>query len=455
MARRSGFLRPVAAASVLALGALSLGAAPSASVSAAPSRSAPSSAGAVTPAVSGTPLHRRVSTLPGSDAVFSCQTTTPATCYGPQQIRHAYGVDKLGRRGVDGRGTTIVIVDAFQSPTIRADLASFDSTFGLPTARLRIIAPQGLTPFDPADADQVGWSSEISLDVEWAHAIAPRARIDLVLARSDDDADIERALAYVAAHRLGNVVSQSFGEAEQCLAVSALGEHRIFARIVAHGTTLLASAGDDGAAQPSCDGTSWVQAASTPANDPLVTGVGGTALFADGITGAYHYETVWNEPQYASAGGSGLSEVFREPAFQRRVQHTGHRSVPDVSYNAAIDEGVIVAWGSSGQGPGFFSFGGTSCGSPQWAGLVALANQVAHHRLGNINPALYRLGTSRAYRFLFHDVTRGNTSVTLPDAAGNAVSVSGPSAHRGWDFATGFGSPKADILVPALAGARD
>jgi subtilase family serine protease len=455
MVRRSGFLRPAAAASVLTLGALSLAVSATAEGVAVPNRSAPSTVGVMTPAVSASPRYHRAGTTHGSDAVFPCQTATPASCYGPRQVRHAYGVDKLGRRGINGRGTTIVIVDAFQAPAIRHDLHNFNAAFGLPRARLRIIAPQGLTPFDPADGGQVGWSSEISLDVEWAHAIAPRARIDLVLARSDDDADIERALAYVAAHRLGNVVSQSYGEAEQCLAVSALGEHRIFARMVAHGTTVFASTLDTGAAQSSCDGTSWVKAASTPASDPLVTGVGGTALFADGSTGAYHYETVWNEPGFG-AGGSGRSSVFHEPAFQRRVQHTGHRAVPDVAYNAAGAEGVLVAWSSSGAGSDmFFTVGGTSSGSPQWAGLVALANQVAHHRLGDINPVLYRLGASRAYRHLFHDVTRGNTSVTLPDAAGNAVSISGASAHRGWDFATGFGSPRADILVPALAGARD
>jgi subtilase family serine protease len=453
MIRRSSFLRSATVASALALGALSLGASSTASVFAGPGRSAASSGGAMTPAVSAFPLYHRAGSMHGSDAVFSCQTTKPATCYGPDQIRHAYGIDKLGRQGVNGQGTTIVIVDAFQSPTIRHDLANFNSAFGLPAANLRIIAPQGLTPFDQADADQVGWAGEISLDVEWAHAVAPRAKIDLVLAKSDEDADIRAALGFVAAHHLGNVVSQSYGEAEQCTAVSL---HRIFARMVANGTTVLASSGDDGAAQPSCDGTSWVKAASTPASDPLVTGIGGTALFADGVTGAYRYETVWNEPDLPAAGGSGFSSVFPEPAFQRQVQHSGRRSVPDVSYNAAVHEGVLVAWSSSGEGRDlFWVFGGTSSGSPQWAGLVAMANQVAHHRLGDINPALYQFGTSRAYRFLFHDVTRGNTSVTLPDAAGNAVSIGGPSAHRGWDFATGFGSPKADVLVPALAGARD
>ena len=114
---------------------------------------------------------------------FSCQTTTPAGCYGPAQIQAAYDFAPLYARGIDGTGRTIVIVDAFQSPTIVHDLQLFDAVFGLPDSTLNIIAPDGLTPFDPADQNQVGWAGEITLDVEWAHAIAPGATIDLVLAK--------------------------------------------------------------------------------------------------------------------------------------------------------------------------------------------------------------------------------------------------------------------------------
>jgi subtilase family serine protease len=389
--------------------------------------------------------------MKGADAVFSCQTTTPASCYGPEQIRNAYGINELGKRGINGRGSTIVIVDAFQSPTIRHDLANFDEAFGLPKAKLNIIAPQGLTPYDVNDANQVGWAGEISLDVEWAHAVAPKATIDLVLATSNDDKDLQNALEWVAKRGLGDVVSQSYGEAEQCSTVSLYGQHKIFQRMNEHGTTVLASAGDEGAAEPSCDGSTWIKAASTPASDPNVTGIGGTALYADGTTGAYKYETVWNEPEYAVAGGSGFSKYFKEPRFQYRVQHTGTRTVPDVSYSAAVNEGVLVAWGSSGQGADlFWIFGGTSAGSPQWAGLVALAKQKAGHRLGNINPDLYKLGSRDQWR-LFHDIVSGNTTVTEPNADGSLVTITGVSAHRGFDFATGFGSPKANKLVPALA----
>jgi len=115
---------------------------------------------------------------PGVVPTFSCQLTTPANCYGPAQIRAAYGVDQLS---ADGKGTTIAIVDAFQSPTIQHDVDTFDALFNLPSVNLEQIAPQGLTPFDSGNADMVGWAGEITLDVEWAHAIAPKATIRLVL----------------------------------------------------------------------------------------------------------------------------------------------------------------------------------------------------------------------------------------------------------------------------------
>ncbi len=138
-----------------------------------------------------------------------------------------------------------------------------------------------MTPFDPNDANQVGWSAEISLDVQWAHAVAPRATIDLVLAKSNNDADILSATKYAYDNNLGDVLSQSFGEAEQCMDPSLLSQqHQLFDAMVAKGWTLFASSGYQGSNPPTCDGASLFQAASTPASDPDVTGVGGTQLRA-------------------------------------------------------------------------------------------------------------------------------------------------------------------------------
>lgn len=414
----------------------------------------PAIASATSPHVTpGPPLYSRVGNVgaggnragaPGA-TTFSCQLTSPAQCYGPAQIRAAYGVDKLPNSGA---GQTIVIVDAFQSPTITSDLATFDSVFGIPAPpALNIIAPDGLTPFDQSNPDQTSWAGEITLDVEWAHAIAPAATIDLVLAKSDQDPDIYSAQKFAIDHGLGNVMSMSFGEAEQCMDPTIFSAtHTLFQTATNAKITLLASSADQGAALPTCDGTSFFKAVSTPASDPLVTGVGGTTLIADGTTGAYQSESVWNEPDFAAAGGGGFSTVYSPPAYQASL-NLASRGVPDVAYNAAIIGGVLAVWSSSGQGANLvFQFGGTSAGSPQWAGLVALADETAGHALGELNPTLYQIaGNPTTYANDFHDITVGDNTFHGP------VTVQGFAAAPGWDPASGLGSPKADTLVPRLA----
>lgn len=452
-----GVLTAVAA---LGLAAGAVAVAPSAaggqSATAGKVASAPVARGQVTgkkvPAIGAHPHYRVAGRVTNSaDPVFSCQKPGPGDiqCYGPKQIRAAYGVDKLAARGLTGRGRTIVIVDAFSSPTLRSDLAAFDKLFNLPDPALRVVAPDGKTAFDPNDDNQVGWAGEITLDVEWSHAIAPKAKIVLVLAKSNDDADILSATRFAVDHNLGDVISQSFGEAEQCMDPTLMAaQHRLFAKAVAKRITLLASSGDDGAAQPTCDNASFFQAASTPASDPNVTGVGGTILSADGLTGAYKSERVWNEPTFEVGGGGGFSTVYSAPGYQR-AQHLRTRGVPDVSYNAAIDGGVLVVWGAGSLDPAdqaVYVFGGTSSGSPQWAGLVALSAQLRHHRLGEINRALYALALApRIYNSQFHDITVGDNTFHGP------VTVPGFAARKGWDAASGLGSPKANAIVPALA----
>jgi subtilase family serine protease len=408
--------------------------------------------GMMTPSIGVSPDYQvagHVSANP-ADTTFSCQTTTPAGCYGPNQIRAAYGVDKLGKAGLNGAGKTIVIVDAFQSPTVASDLATFDTLFDLPAPKLNIIAPDGLTPFDQADANQTSWAGEITLDVEYSHAIAPAATIDLVLAKSNDDADILSAQKFVIDHNLGDALSQSFGEAEQCMDPALLNQtHKLFAKAAKEGMTVFASSADQGAALPTCDNTSFFKAVSTPASDPMVTGVGGTILDADGLTGAYHSEQVWNEPDFNAGGGGGFSTLYSVPNFQRGLGlHT--RGVPDISYNAAIIGGVLAVWSSSGQGANLvFRFGGTSAGSPQWAGLAVLTDQLAHHRIGNINADLYGLAHGPLYGQLYHDITVGDNTFHGVDQT-----IQGFTAKKGWDAASGLGTPKANVLVPALAIAQ-
>ncbi len=397
--------------------------------------------------------------------LFTCQLglTPGVVCYDPFQIRHAYGIDNLINAGYTGAGRTIVIVDAFQSPTLPSDLDTFDANYGLPdrSTFFTQVAPDGLTPFNPADDNMVGWSAEISLDVEWAHAIAPDAKVVLVLAKSNDDADILSATQYAVDNHLGDVISQSFGENESCVDSTLLkNEHALFVKATLKHMTLLASSGDEGAAQPTCDGSSWAKAASSPASDPLVTAVGGTELHAEDYCltslgcdpstnpapGTYQGETAWNELDNSIATGGGFSVLYKSPLFQHLVTRNKQRGVPDVAYNAAVYHGVLVQWNGH-----WYLFGGTSSGSPQWAGIVAIADQKAGRDLGFINWALYLYSLSpKKYAALFHDITSGNNSVTELDASNNPVSITGFNAGTGWDATTGLGSPFADQLVNFL-----
>ena len=410
--------------------------------------------------------------------LFTCQVGLAAIpgeqCYDPYQMRHAYGVDSLINAGFDGTGHTIVIVDAFDYPPVagfgpglNADLAFFTAFYGLPAANLTHVYPDGPTGFDP------GWAGEMTLDVEWAHAIAPGANIVLVHALTNSDADILNAIKYAVDNNLGDVISMSFGENESCVDPDILaGYHDAFAAATLKGITLFASSGDEGAAQTTCDGNSWVKAASSPASDPLVTGVDGTELHAadycltvlgcnpaaNPLPGTWLSEIVWNEgAPYGDfqdvfglgtiATGGGFSVLFDEPPYQKATLPGGNqRAVPDVAYNAAVLHGVLTRFRGH-----FFLFGGTSAGSPQWAGITVIANQKNGGRLGFLNKAIYQVGkVNKAYPASFHDITSGVNSAVEFDSSNNPVNIVGFSAGTGWDATTGFGSPIDTSLVDYL-----
>jgi subtilase family serine protease len=398
-----------------------------------------------------------------SYGVFTCQVgLSPYTCYDPYQIRHAYNIDTLTNAGFDGKGKTIVIIDAFQAPNLLPDLNYFNNFYGLPSLNglgspadsnlgtFTQIAPDGLGPVD------TNWDAEITLDVLWSHAIAPRANIMLVLAKSSADADILSATKYAVDNNLGDVISQSFGEDESCMDPDLLAEqHQVFANATAKNVTIFASAGDDGAGQANCNGSALVKAVSTPADDPLVTSVGGTELHAAGYCftvrgcdpnqnptpGTYQGEIVWNEEATGfGATGGGFSLLFDEPSYEEGTIHGGKRlGGPDVSYNAAVLHGVLVRFNGT-----WYLFGGTSAGSPQWAAITAIADQYAGSNLGFINEALFHIGQARKhYAASFFDITSGNNSVP-------SAEIDGYIAGQGWDPDTGLGSPRAGGLVDML-----
>jgi subtilase family serine protease len=403
-------------------------------------------------------------------ATFGCQNrpmdgSAGPRCYQATQIQNAYDITPLLNRGINGTGRTIVIVDAYGSPTIAADLHDFDAGMGLADPNFSVITPVGAPPaFDPTSDNQLGWGEETTLDVEWAHATAPGANIVLAVAPSNEDADILATTKYVVDNNVGDVISQSFGEAEACMDPALLTQqHAVFAEAVAKGITLFASSGDSGASQPACDpkSTAALFAASTPASDPNVTGVGGTTLTADPSTGAYQGETAWTEPygcnppavdaSDVNCSGGGFSSVYARPDYQSALQKNRARGVPDVAYNAGVSGGVLIHCGfcneifagAPADAPIFFIIGGTSAGSPQWAGLAADADQLGQHRMGNINPALYSIAQGKKqYASALHDVTVGTNDV--------AEIGGGFSAAQGWDPVTGLGSPNAANLLPLL-----
>jgi len=432
-----------------------------------------------------------------------CQTGLGViVCYTPQDIKRAYNYPNY----LDGTGQTIVIVDAFGSPTVQSDLNTFDSTFGLPPTTIQIVCQGGTCPTGvPSNGDQLSWTEEIALDTQYAHAMAPGAHIVLFVATSDDDLVLEQAVLQAVKEFPHSIISQSFGDPEQDLQdgtctltpglctpayvqqVLSTGE-AAYALAAIKGDTVFASAGDYGADNSPLGFTEANP--SYPSSSPWVTAVGGTMgnpyslpvvpscsgrICSTGLVTflntascqlnalppyttapsctpvGYGAEQVWNEKLLGIATGGAPSLYFPVPLYQLGLGLTS-RTTPDVSYNAAVDGGVFGYWtaGESFVPPvkgGFYIFGGTSAGSPQWSAIAALADQLAmqDHRgtIGFINPTLYLIGhNSFLYNRDFHDITVGNNIV-----AGSTI---GFSAQRGWDDASGWGTPNVANLVPDL-----
>jgi subtilase family serine protease len=373
----------------------------------------------------------------------------PVTCYTPQAFRTAYGISPLVRRGIDGRGRTVTILDgAVQAGTedsnnIYEDLAAYDSHFGLPKVHLQVV-----TRFIPSASPSLAIGEEVE-DVEVVHAVAPAASIRVVLMGPGLlFSDLGPVLRYAIPGT--DVISPGFGEPEHCLSSSQLATLKtVLEEAASRHVTVVASSGDTGPVDlPGCSPRSVansVRETDFPASGPLVLGVGGTQLRADPRTGAYIGETVWDDAEYGEASGGGFSEVFARPGYQDGVPGIGpHRGVPDVAADADIDGGLALL-SYTGDFATIRPAGGTSAGAPFWAGVIAIADQYAGRDLGFVNPAIYRIARSAQYHAAFHDITKGTTTVDVPDQ------VTGYRAGPGWDPATGWGTPKVSALVPLLA----
>jgi subtilase family serine protease len=415
----------------------------------------------------------------------------PASCYTPAQFRVAYGIQPLLDSGIDGRGETItdlelavsanvppgstiiqagptstatihVTVPPGQPPAItdiRQDLARFDSLFRLPAARIQVVTSLA------GSASRWQASSGEVADLEELHMVAPAATLRVVLMPGSVQTSAKAATAgLLAGLRLAvsgtDVVSISWDLGEHFFTKAQAAElNSILQGAAADHVTVVASTGDTGpfsdmqafASTAAAPGTP-VKEVSLPASDPFVLAVGGTTLTANPATGAYISETAWNTSasfsQPGSASGGGFSHLYARPAYQDGVPGIGSmRGVPDVAGDADAAEGAPIVY-ADGSTPFIDPASGTEAAAPLWAGLIALADQDARHDLGFVNPAIYRIARRSSYHQAFHDITTGNNVMTMPYPLGTV----GYRAAPGWDPATGWGSPDAQVLVPLLAG---
>ena len=423
------------------------------------------------------PLARLVShvSYPTPPTTADCEQQIGVACYSPQQFQTAYDMAPLYKKGLDGTGQTIVIVDSFGYPRIKGELKTFDSSFGLQAPpSFRIIQPAGkVPPYNTTKNPMMeGWALETSLDVEYSHAMAPGANILLVETPNAETLGVHgfppivAAEKYVIQHHLGNVITQSFAAPEATFAspkdILKLRGANIAAQKA--GVSMLAAAGDAGASAPKTLDSQGFAATyftrpvtSWPATDPLVTAVGGTQLHLDADGNHTQPDTVWNDTNLfdsPSAGGGGHSTVFARPSYQNGVAATvgSTRGVPDISMSAAVDGSALVYLdGKTGFGTaGFYLVGGTSEASPEFSGVVAIADQLAGHGLGLLNPALYSMLAHHEPGIV--DVTAGTNTVTFPQGS-TTHTVRGWDAVKGYDLSSGVGTIDGAKFVPELVAA--
>jgi subtilase family serine protease len=424
-------------------------------------------------------VHALAGALATPPTTAFCKRQYRIACYLPAQIQRAYNLPRLYRQGITGRGQTIIIVDSFGSPTVQRDLRRFDHATGLPAPpSLKVIQPAGqVPPYEPTSGRE-GWAGETDLDVEYAHAIAPGASILLVETPTSENEgttgfpQIVAAEEYVINHHLGGVISQSFSATEQTFGSrqALLRLRGAYTDAARQGVTVLAASGDSGAADVKFNEVTYYRhpVTSWPDSDPLVTAVGGTQLHLGARGGNVTPATVWNDTfndpanEFVSggpgpsplAGGGGKSVVFARPRFQNGVRDIvgGRRGVPDISMSAACNGAVEEYQSFAGQPSGWYPTCGTSEATPEFAGIVALADQVAGHPLGVINAYLYRLLARHAPGIV--DVVSGDNTVSFSQG-GRLRIVHGFRARPGYDLASGVGTVNALRFVPELARAAD
>lgn len=350
-------------------------------------------------------------------------SSSSPTGYSPKTVK-AY----LGLTGT-GSGQTIAVVTAYNAPTIASDLAAFDSAFGLSApASFKKVSQSGSTSSLPAT--DAGWALEASLDVEWAHAIAPAASILLVEASSSSLSNLDTAVAYAAKQTGVSVISNSWGSAGEISGETTMDSYCKLTKAVC-----VFASGDSG------------NPGGYPAYSPYVVSVGGTSLsLSTSTTGAV---TVASETAWGGSGG-GVSTYEAKPAFQKSLSY-GMRTIPDVSYDADPATGFSVYDSTAFNGAtGWFQMGGTSAGTPQWAGILAAADQLRKAKSKAVLAAWNSTTSTAPASTDLYALTSPIADITTGSTNGSCGSIC--TASVGFDAVTGRGSPRPGIDT-ALAAA--
>ena len=420
----------------------------------------------------------------------------PPCGYSPSEIHTAYNMTPLYQAGLDGTGETIVITDAYGSATIAQDAEVFSKVYGLPDltpANFQIIKGKGLS--NNPHGVQRNWQFETTLDVEWAHAMAPGAKIALVLAT--DRSSLDEAINLAVVQHLGNTISNSWGRIELFgnLATKIRTE-RTLQMAAAQGIDVNFATGDSG----DFSGRIGIPAVEYPASSPSATGVGGTTLalnpdntiafqtgWGNNITEIADKMTLGNPPVvppfnegFDGGAGGGISVVFPKPAFQSGLPGSG-RLVPDISMLADAFTGVEIIETIDGD-LSVGVIGGTSLATPMFSGVMAIAAQKAGHGLGQAAPLVYNLPAGAVDDVV--DVSSPNnvTGVINGSTVETADALAAPlgtnagyysslynspfstrwfvltfntdtslAAIPGWDDVTGVGTPNGWNFVNAIA----
>ncbi len=372
----------------------------------------------------------------GADIANTIPGTLPDCGYSPIELQTAYSLTSDYGQGLEGQGQTIVIIDVQGSPTLRKDLAAFNTYYHLPqmtTSTFQIRYPVG-TFADPPSPDM-----ETTLDVEWAHAAAPKANIVLLLVPSLEYDQLQAAAAYALTNHLGNTISNSYGTPEAFTDAGDMNIWNSIAELAASsGVSMNFATGDSG----DYAAATGIVTVSAPSNSPYVTAVGGTSVATFG-NGNNHisFQTGWgnNATQIAYAGdgsaidpplalgfiyggGGGESQYFAKPRWQKQLPGRG-RQQPDVSAVADPFTGVEIVVTQYGQMT-VGTIGGTSLACPFFSGIWAIANQKAGHPLGLAAPRLYSLPANAFFDVKAH-TSPTNIAGTIFDQSGSAYYSAG------------------------------